>query len=191
MERATGEADQSLSPGNQPDRIASYVFPRHKATIYGLGMGILVGIGNSFLALDFSFRWELAGTLAVAIVTVLLLHEGLHGGVGRLLGHHPIFGVEPPLVFTTFRERIARGHFMMIALAPLVVLDTVFISLYALGVLKLFMDLCFAVNTIGAVGDIWLALKLIRHARGTYVEDTQTGIEVWAVSGSVGRSETT
>ena len=86
MERATGEADQSLSPGNEPDRIASYVFPRHKATIYGLGMGILVGIGNSFLALDFSFRWELAGTLAVAIVTVLLLHEGLHGGVGRLLG---------------------------------------------------------------------------------------------------------
>ena len=99
MERATGEADQSLSPGEQPDRIASYVFPRHKATIYGLGMGILVGIGNSFLALDFSFRWELAGTLAVAIVTVLVLHEGLHGGVGRLLGHHPIFGVEPPLVF--------------------------------------------------------------------------------------------
>ena len=191
MERATGEADQSLSPGNQPDRIASYVFPRHKATIYGLGMGILVGIGNSFLALDFSFRWELAGTLAVAIVTVLVLHEGLHGGVGRLLGHHPIFGIELPLVFTTFRERIARGHFMMIALAPLVVLDTVFISLYALGVLKLFMDLCFAVNTIGAVGDIWLALKLIRHARGTYVEDTQTGIEVWAVSGSVGRSKTT
>ena len=191
MERATGEADQSLSPGNQPDRIASYVFPRHKATIYGLGMGILVGIGNSFLALDFSFRWELAGTLAVAIVTVLLLHEGLHGGVGRLLGHHPIFGIELPLVFTTFRERIGRGHFMLIALAPLVVLDAVFISLYALGVLKLFMDLCFAVNTIGAVGDIWIALKLVRQARGTYVEDTQTGIEVWAVSGSVGRSETT
>ncbi len=191
MERATGEADQSLSPGNEPDRIASYVFPRHKATIYGLGMGILVGIGNSFLALDFSFRWELAGTLAVAIVTVLVLHEGLHGGVGRLLGHHPIFGIELPLVFTTFRERIARGHFMMIALAPLVVLDAVFISLYALGVLKLFMDLCFAVNTIGAVGDIWIALKLVRQARGTYVEDTQTGIEVWAVSASVGRSETT
>ena len=53
------------------------------------------------------------------------------------------------------------------------------------------MDLCFAVNTIGAVGDIWIALKLVRQARGTYVEDTQTGIEVWAVSGSVGRSETT
>ena len=53
------------------------------------------------------------------------------------------------------------------------------------------MDLCFAVNTIGAVGDVWIALKLIRQPRGSYVEDTQTGIEVWAVSASVGRSETT
>jgi len=188
---ANQEAEQSLSPGDQPDRIALYVFPRQRATIYGLGVGILVGIGNSFLALDFSFRWELAGTLAAAIVTVLLLHEGLHGSVGRLLGHRPIFGVEPPLVFTTFRERIARGHFMVIALAPLVVLDALFISLYVLGVLRLFMDLCFAVNTIGAVGDVWIALKLIRQPRGSYVEDTQTGIEVWAVSASVGRSETT
>ncbi|MCH9014590.1 MAG: DUF3267 domain-containing protein [Gemmatimonadetes bacterium] len=109
----------------------------------------------------------------------------------QLLGHRPIFGVEPPLVFTTFRERIARGHFMVIALAPLVVLDALFISLYALGVLRLFMDLCLAVNTIGAVGDVWIALKLIRQPRGSYVEDTQTGIEVWAVSASVGRSETT
>ena len=64
-----------MSPADQPDRIALYVFSCQRATIYGLGVGILVGIGNSFLALDFSFRWELAGTLAAAIVTVLLLHE--------------------------------------------------------------------------------------------------------------------
>ena len=69
---ANQEVEQSLSPGDQPDRIALYVFPRQRATIYGLGVGILVGIGNSFFALDFSFRWELAGTLAAAIVTVLL-----------------------------------------------------------------------------------------------------------------------
>jgi hypothetical protein len=43
----------------------------------------------------------------------------------------------------------------------------------------LFMGLCFAVNTIGAMGDVWIVLKLSRHARGTVVQDTKQGIEVW------------
>ena len=147
--------------------------------LYGVGVGILVGIGNSFLALDFTPRLELFVSLAVAIVLVVVLHEGLHGGVGALFGHHPTFGLQPPLVYTTYQEKIPGGHFLAIALAPLLVLDTVFVALYALGVLPLFMDLCFAVNTIGAVGDVWIVLKLSRHQRATLVQDTKTGIEVW------------
>ncbi len=46
---------------------------------------------------------------------------------------------------------------MVIALAPLIVLDALFISLYAVGVLRLFMDRCLAVNTIGAVWVIVVA----------------------------------
>ena len=162
-----------------PDVLVVYTFPRSKATVYGLGVGILVGIGNSFLALDFEPRLALFGTLIAALVAVLILHEGLHGAVGALFHYRPIFGVEPPLVFTTFNERIRRTHFMAIALAPLLVLDVAFIALYAAGVLRLFMDLCFAVNTIGAVGDIWIVLKLLPHDSTSVVQDTKTGIAVY------------
>ena len=142
-------------------------------------VGILVGIGNSFLDLEFPINVELAASLIGAMLLVVVLHEGVHGGVGKLLGHRPMFGVQPPLVFTTFREPIPRGHFIAIAIAPLLVLDAIFVAFYAMGVLRLFMDLCFAVNTIGAMGDVWIVLKLSHHARGTVVQDTKQGIEVW------------
>ncbi len=161
------------------DALAVYTFPRARATWYGLGVGILVGIGNSFLALDFEPRLALLGTLIAAIVVVLILHEGLHGAVGALFNYRPSFGVEPPLVYTTFNERIRRTHFIAIALAPLLVLDVAFIGLYAAGVFPLFMDLCFAVNTIGAVGDIWIVLKLLPHDSTSVVQDTKTGIAVY------------
>jgi hypothetical protein len=148
-------------------------------TLYGVGVGVLVGIGNSFLALDFTPRPALVASLVAAIITVLLLHEGLHGAVGLALGHRPVFGVEPPLVFTTFREKIPRTHLIAIALAPLLVLDAAFVFLYYLGVLRLFADLCFAVNTIGAVGDVWIVLKLARHPPTALIQDTKSGVEVW------------
>ncbi len=165
--------------GHEFAKITEHVFPRERATLYGLGVGILVGIGNSFLDLEFPINLELALSLIGAMLMVVLLHEGVHGGVGKLLGHRPVFGVQPPLVFTTFREALPRGHFIAIAIAPLLVLDAIFVTLYAMGVLRLFMDLCFAVNTIGAMGDVWIVLKLSRHARGTAVQDTKQGIEVW------------
>ena len=165
---------------NDPqDALAVYTFPRTRATVYGLGVGILVGIGNSFLALDFEPRLGLFGMLIAAIVMVLILHEGLHGAVGALFNYRPTFGVKPPLVYTTFNERIRRTHFIAIALAPLLVLDVAFIGLYAAGVFRLFMDLCFAVNTIGAVGDMWIVLKLLPHDSTSVIRDTKTGIVVY------------
>lgn len=104
---------------------------------------------------------------------------GLHGAVGLALGHRPIFGVEPPLVFTTFRPKIPRTHLLVIALAPLIILDAAFVVFYTLGVWRLFMNLCFAVKTIGAVGDVWIALNLVRHGPHTLIQDTKTGVKVW------------
>ncbi|MCZ6915706.1 MAG: DUF3267 domain-containing protein [Gemmatimonadetes bacterium] len=174
------EPSNGMMPAHALEKIMEHVFPRERATLYGLGVGILVGIGNSLLDLEFPINVELAVSLIGAMALVVVLHEGVHGGVGKLLGHRPIFGVQPPLVFTTFREAIPRGHFIAIAIAPLLVLDAIFVAVYAMGVFRLFMDLCFAVNTIGTMGDVWIVLKLSRHARGTVVQDTKQGIEVWA-----------
>lgn len=175
----TNDPTSDRLSNDQQGAVAVYTFPRTKATWYGLGVGILVGIGNSFLALDFEPPQALFGSLVAAIIVVLFFHEGLHGAVGAAFGYKPIFGFEPPLVYTTFNGAIRRTHFMAIALAPLLVLDVIFIGLYVAGVFRLFVNLCFAVNTIGAVGDMWIVLKLLPHDSTSVVQDTKSGITVY------------
>ncbi len=159
--------------------VGSHDISRKKATLLALVLGVLTGVVNTYTDVDFSLRWELIGWLGVAFVTVIVLHEGIHGLTARMFGHKPIFGLKPPLVFVTFDTKVPRGHFIVIALAPLIVLDIVFAVLYSTDVAKLFANLGFVINTLGAVGDVWIVLKLLPQERGTLVQDTKTGIEVW------------
>jgi hypothetical protein len=160
---------------------AEYAFPRLKAVVYGVLVGLLIGYGNTFLDVDVTLRADLLVALVtVAIVIVVVVHEGLHGGVGMLLGHRPVFGLEPPLVYTTYKEKIPRDHLIAIALAPLILIDIACITLYLLGTLRLFAVLCFAVNTIGALGDVWIVLKISRHTRDSLIQDTKAGVQVWS-----------
>lgn len=160
-------------------KIDDYTLPRN--TVYGvcIFMGILAGVANSFLTIDFSPRPSLYGWLLAAIIIVVTLHEGIHGAAAALLGHKPLFGLKPPLVYITFTNKIPRGHFILVALAPFVVLDLLFALLYVQGALKLFSDLSFIINTIGAVGDVWIVFKLLGAPKGALIQDTKTGIEVW------------
>jgi hypothetical protein len=161
--------------------VAEYTFPRWKAVVYGVLVGLLIGYGNTFLEVDFTLGTApLLALVIAAIVIVVVVHEGLHGGVGMLLGHRPVFGLEPPLVYTTYKEKIPRDHLIAITLAPLIVIDIVCIALYSVGVLRLFAVLCFAVNTIGALGDVWIVLKISRHTRESLIQDTKTGVQVWS-----------
>ena len=143
-------------------------------------MGVGFGLINAALPdVDFTPSTDLLGWAVGAIAVVIVLHEGIHGATGLALGHRPVFGIKPPFVFTTFRHKIPRGHFILVALAPLVILDGVAAALYATGDLRLFYTLCFEINTIGALGDTWIVLKLLPARRGSLVQDTMTGVEIW------------
>ena len=168
-----------MSDSSDPGLVGTYDISRNKATFFALVLGIFAGVANTFLDVDFTLRRELLGWLVLAFVTVIALHEGIHGLTARMFGHQPIFGLKPPLVYVTFDTKVPRGHFIAIALAPLIVLDIVFAVLYSMDVAKLFADLGFVINTLGAVGDVWIVLKLVPQERGTLVRDTKTGIEVW------------
>ena len=85
-----------------------------------------------------------------------------------------------PVVFTTFDEKIQGDHLVVIALAPLVILDTAFIAAYLTVPGGVFWDLCFAVNTLGAIGDVWIVTRLLRHPSDTLFQDTKSGVEAWA-----------
>jgi len=161
-------------------RVAEHIYSRKKLLAYGTCVGVLAGMLNAYFPLiDFRIRASFFGWLAAAVVAIIILHESVHGAVAVLYGHRPIFGIEPPYFYTTFTEKVPRGHFMVITLAPLVMLNIVFISLFAIGFLKVFTYFCLLVNTIGAMGDLWIILKLSGHDRGTLIQDTKNGIEVW------------
>lgn len=151
--------------------------------LVGVGVGVLIGIGNAYLDVVWPSTPEILAWLVAALVVVTVLHEALHGLAGRALGHDPVFGVQPPLVFTTFHHRIPRNHLVVIALAPLLVLDGAAVALYATGRLQLFAILCFTVNTIGALGDLWIVSRLARHRPDEWVQDTKSGVEIWSAPG--------
>lgn len=161
-------------------KIAEYSFSRLRVSVYSIAVGFLIGIINVYVPLiEFTFTPGLFGWLVAAVLAVVVLHEGVHGSAAALFGHRPIFGLKPPLVYVTFTTKIPRGQFMAIAIAPFFLLDLLFSALFAAGVLKVFFYFCFIINTLGAVGDLWMTVKLLSHERGTLVQDTKTGFEVW------------
>lgn len=163
-------------------KVAEHTFSRKKAMGYALIVGALIGLFNTiFLPIDFTFRPLLFVWLAAALVSIIILHESVHGGTAVLFGYKPIFGFKPPFVYITFTEKIPRDRFIAISLAPLIVLGLMFGFLFAVGILRVFSYFCLFINTLGATGDVWITLKLAKHGRGTLVQDTKTGIIVWQV----------
>ncbi len=171
----------AVPPDDQLEKVADHTVSRLKLGVYGALVGVLLGVVNTFLDVDFTPRLALAGWLIAAILSVVVLHEGIHGAVASLLGHRPIFGLKPPLVYVTFDEKLPRWHLMGIAVAPFVLLNVVFAAVYAAGLLKLFSALCFGINTLGAIGDLWITGKVLAADPGTFVQDTKTGVEIWRV----------
>ncbi len=162
-------------------QVARYSASRIKLGGYAFGVSMFQGILYFYLGITFTPGVELGFSLVAAILLVIAAHEAVHGGVATLLGHHPIFGIKPPLVYVTFATKIPRNHLIVIALAPLILLDLVFAALYVAQILELPASLCFGINTIGAVGDLWIVANLVTHGRGTFVQDTKTGVEIWEV----------
>ena len=161
-------------------KICDYTLPRSQVYVTAIFLGIVAGVANSFLTIDLSLKPILGVWILASLLLVIILHEAVHGAAAALLGHKPLFGLKPPLVYMTFADKIPRNHFILITLAPFVLLDILFILMFARGVHKLFWDLCLISNTIGAVGDIWIAITLLHMPRGSFILDTKSGIEVWA-----------
>jgi hypothetical protein len=184
-----------------PGPLAAYDIPRQKATAFAMVVGVSMGLACTLLKVDFipladwtAFHagggmWakarpfaKLIGALAAAVVLTAIVHEGVHGLTAVLFGSRPKFGVKIPLVYVTFDHRVPREAFIAIALAPLLILSPAFgLLAYSkiLGPFNLIAIFCLMVNTIGAVGDVWMTLKLLPQARGAMVQDTKTGLEIW------------
>ena len=161
-------------------KLAEHTMPRNIAAVYAIIFGSFIGIYSTIYApVQFSLDPGLLFWMVAAISSIVIVHEAVHGLVAALFGIRPIFGHKFPTVYVTFKERMSRNHFLIIATAPFIIIDVIFILLFAAGFNKIYCYFCLILNTAGSFGDLWIAIKLIGHKRGTVVQDLKTGFEVW------------
>lgn len=119
--------------------------------------GALGGPGE--ISFEVSFV-DLIIALVLLLVAVPVVHEAVHGIVAQLTGAHPSYGVGPGYAYTTFLEPVGKGEYLLIGLAPLVVLSVIGVAVMVLAPSIAGLTLVFLVaNAAGAVGDVWMAWR--------------------------------
>lgn len=124
---------------------------------------------------------------AMAYVLTLIIHEAMHG-LGFIIGAaKPRFGVGAagilPVAYATSNDKLPLKNMLVVAYLPFVVLSVLFIIFsFALPQYQPLFMVGFVGNFAGAIGDIWIASKLIKYLKykDTYVLDTKIGTDVYS-----------
>ncbi|AKG21223.1 DUF3267 domain-containing protein [Calothrix sp. 336/3] len=122
--------------------------------------------------------------LAITFVTTII-HELVHGIAFAAFGGSPRYGLKVkyflPLAYATSSGDIFRRNaFIIITLAPLIVIDFVSLLMLAIFPQAPWLIWVIAFNTSGAIGDIWIAVQLLRCPKSIRVEDREESIAIYA-----------
>jgi hypothetical protein len=168
-----------------------------------LSLEMLVGGGIVFVALNLvAYYWQhhtLQFTTTfwgivlwivcniVAYIVVLPLHELIHAAAFLFWGGKPYFGAKLPLALYcgAKNQLFWRNHYLVVGLAPLVVITVagVLLTLFA-PVLASYLLFATVGNVAGAAGDVLVTARLWRQEREVLVEDTAVGYRVWKLEES-------
>jgi hypothetical protein len=123
----------------------------------------------------------------IVLALVLLVHELVHAAAIALLGHQPRLGAKLDkgvLYATADGALFRRDEFIMIALAPLVVITAVGLWLVVVlpDTLAYWAALAVVFNASGAVGDLWMTGVVFRYPANALVRDEADGIRVYEVT---------
>ncbi len=125
------------------------------------------------------------GLLTVlGIIVVLVLHELTHGLAMQRYGAKPKYGVLwTGLMFyaTSPGYAFRRNDYLVVALAPLVVLSFLSFILLALPIgigAVIPIAICAAINAAGAIGDMWITGIVLRYPPHAYIVDEKDGMRV-------------
>ncbi len=132
------------------------------------------------------------GMLLLVVPLTLILHELTHGVFMRVYGARPQYGVLwKQLMFyaTSPGYAFRRNSYLVIALAPLIIL-----SLFAIAGMIWFagtgwmalIGLSGVLNGSGAIGDLWVAMKVLGYPEEAYVMDERDGFRVFLPVGNSG-----
>ncbi len=164
-----------------------------------------LGFVLSILTLVVGFLWkglnllglvDPLGWLCSLVVTIvgfiayIYLHELTHGLFIYVFSKKsPHFGVKLPLyVYAGGKAYFSKGHYILIALAPVLLWGVVFLLIGAFLNGPWFWCLCFlqAGNIGGAAGDIFVAVKTAMYDRSVLVFDTGVRMEFYLPERKVG-----
>lgn len=155
-----------------------------------VGFGILNLASYSWQRHSFTFAFTFPGVVlwlvvnCVSYIVILPVHEAIHGLVIAGLGGKPYFGAKLPLALYcgAKNQLFRRDQYLLIALAPLVVITLAAIVLTLLApVAASYVFFATVGNFSGAAGDVWSAQRVLNLPTDVLIEDTQTGYRVWEI----------
>ena len=169
-----------------------------------LSLELLIGGGIVFVALTLlAYSWQRHGLSIsvtfwgivlwiicniVSYIVVLPLHELIHALAFLFWGGKPYFGTKLPLaLYCGARDQLFwRDHYLVVGLAPLVVITLIglLLTLFAPS-LASYLLLATIGNVSGAAGDVMVSMRLWRQERNVLVEDTEAGYRVWTLTETV------
>lgn len=120
----------------------------------------------------------------VSYLLVLPLHELIHALAFLFWGGRPYFGAKLPLALYcgAKKQLFWRNHYLVVGLAPLVVITLAgLLFTFLAPVLASYALFATVGNIAGAAGDVLVAVKLWRQDSKILVEDTEVGYRVWRV----------
>ena len=124
--------------------------------------------------------------LILGSVVSIILHELVHGFFFWIYSHsRPRFGFRGGYAYAAAPGWFfPRNQYLVIALAPLVLLSIVGMVLVAIVPVGAIYAILFGLvaNAAGAVGDMWIAFKVVRERRKIVVEDLGDGMNFYALS---------
>lgn len=132
-----------------------------------------------------AFPQQMPQLLGVGIVLLILpFHEWVHGLAIRYWGHQPRYGIKPlkgVLYATADGALFWRNQYIVVALAPLVVISALLISfsLFLPAELGFWLMIAATVNATGAVGDLWMTWVAQRFEPDALISDEEDGMRVY------------
>jgi len=162
-------------------------------TLNGMGLLALFAFGFLFTSLYTLFTGKIdlnytSGTILSSVALVIgtfVLHELIHGAFMSKYGGKPRYGAGIahyilPYFYATTKTIFTRNQFIVIAIAPLVV-----ISLVSIGIMAAFPSIAhwmlipFILNGSGAVGDMWVVRNVLRCPKHVFLEDQKSGLIIY------------
>ena len=170
---------------NKPLRIiVLQIFSIPLVIVFGLiFLNVAIGLGKLRSQVQIGLPEMIL--LVVGTLLTLVLHELTHGVVMRMFGAKPRYGVlwkQAMFYATTPGYAYRRNDYLLITLAPLSILSVlVILGIWLMqGTLWVaLLGICGAINAAGAIGDLWIAIIVLRYTSTAYVIDERDGVRVF------------